>query len=236
MTDHPARNPLAAFFGVVLRGRTYLNVVYLWLSFPLGLFYFIALVTLLALGAGLAILWIGFAILFFTLLGAWGAAVLERALAVGLLGAEVPPMRRERPAVETPGTWLRGVFAGATLWKGLAFLFLKFPLGLAGWIVSVTTLSVSGALAAAPVIYALGGSVDLDFVLLLPGFDLRGTEGWGDALLLGAIGWLLLFVTLHLHNALAYAWARFAELMLGAGRATAVEPPPPTPSALPVAT
>ena len=215
MTDRPAPNPLASFFGVVVSGRTYLNIIYLWLSFPLGLAYFIALVTCFALGIGLAIVWVGFAILFFTLLAAWGAAAFERALAVGLLGAAVPPMRAPGPAAATPGQWLRGVFAGPALWKGLAFLFLKFPLGLVGWVVSVTTLSVSGALAFAPLVWALGGTVDLDYGILLPGLYLRGMEGWVDALVLWAVGVFSLLLTLHLHNGIAFAWARLSEAMLG---------------------
>jgi hypothetical protein len=215
MTHHPAPNPLASFFGVALRGRTYLNIVYLWLAFPFGLLYFVALVTCLSLGVGLAIVWVGFAILFFTLLAVWAAGAFERSLAMGLLGASVPPRRAPGPAVETPGQWLRGVFAGPALWKSLGFLLLKFPLGLAGWIVSVTTLAVSGAFVLAPVVYALGGTVDLAFDIFLPRLLLRGTDDWIDAAILMVIGVFMLVATLHLHNALAFAWARLSESMLG---------------------
>jgi hypothetical protein len=225
MTHHPAPNPLLSFFGVALRGRTFLNIVYLWLAFPFGLLYFVALVTLLALGVGLAIVWVGFAILFFTLLAVWAAGGFERALAMGLLGATVPPRRAPGPATETAGQWLRGVFAGPALWKSLGFLLLKFPLGLVGWVVSVTTLAVSGAFVLAPVIYALGGTVDLDFDIFLPRLLLRGTNDWVDAAILLAIGAFMLLATLHLHNAMAFAWARLSELMLGGGEAAARHPP-----------
>ena len=36
---------LGRYFGVIVRGQTYLNLVYLALAFPLGLFYFVFLVT-----------------------------------------------------------------------------------------------------------------------------------------------------------------------------------------------
>ncbi len=39
----PRRSPAGVFFGVVLRPRSWLNLLYLALSFPLGLFYFVVL-------------------------------------------------------------------------------------------------------------------------------------------------------------------------------------------------
>ena len=45
----PASQFLAKFFGVAIRGQTYLNLIYLSLSFPLGLVYFIVLVVGFAL-------------------------------------------------------------------------------------------------------------------------------------------------------------------------------------------
>lgn len=44
------KDALIKFFGVAVQGRTYLNMLYLLLSFPLGLSYFVILVTGLALG------------------------------------------------------------------------------------------------------------------------------------------------------------------------------------------
>ena len=41
----PAAGPLRRFFGVAASGRTYLNLLYIWLAFPLGLAYFIFLIT-----------------------------------------------------------------------------------------------------------------------------------------------------------------------------------------------
>jgi hypothetical protein len=38
-------NILVKFFGVAARSQTYLNLLYLFLAFPLGLAYFIFLVT-----------------------------------------------------------------------------------------------------------------------------------------------------------------------------------------------
>ena len=44
-------------FSVVVRPQTYLNIFYLLLSFPLGIAYFVFLVTGLSVGFGLLIIW-----------------------------------------------------------------------------------------------------------------------------------------------------------------------------------
>ena len=198
---------LARFFGVAIEGRSYLNLLYLWLAFPLGLAYFILLVTGFSVGIGLTIIWIGLAILFLLMLAVWGLEGLERVLAIGLLGAAVP---ERLPASGGFGfrPWVKAVFKSSALWKGLAFLFIKFPLGLAGWIASVVSLSVSIAFALAPFAYWFGGRVELD------GWFIDGPFGLA---LLSLSGFFMLLVSLHLHNGLAWLWKKLAEILLGGG-------------------
>jgi hypothetical protein len=223
-SETPARSPLlsflARFFGVAIDGRSYLNVLYLWLAFPLGLAYFIVLVTGFSVGIGLTIIWIGLAILFLLMLAIWGLEGLERVLAIGLLGASVP---ERLPVSGELGfkPWVKAVFKSSALWKGLAFLFIKFPLGLAGWIASVVSLSVSIAFALSPIAYWFGGQVDLGGWLLDGPFGLA---------LLSLSGFFMLFVTLHLHNGLAWMWKKLAEVLLGGG---SMEPAPAMASATP---
>ena len=88
-------NGLSKFFGVAVRGQTYLNMLYLLLAFPLGLFYFVFLVTGLSLGVSLVIVWVGifFLLIVFTV---WIALlVMERYLAIQLLHEDIPPINRE---------------------------------------------------------------------------------------------------------------------------------------------
>lgn len=211
------RNRLVEFFAVPFRRRTYGSLLYLWLAFPLGLAYFVGLVVGFAAGIPLTIVWIGLVVLFVTLAGAWFAEGLERQLAIRLLGAAVPARLAEAPVPSRKRfAHLRAVGGSAALWKGIVFLFLKFPLGLAGWVFSIVALVVPAAFIAAPFALLFGqGNVDLGF---------WGPETFLEALPLAFVGALALLLSLHLHNALGWAWARLAEWLLGAAAPAKLPP------------
>jgi hypothetical protein len=208
----PLRSPLVRAVAPFLEARTWGALAYVWLGFPLGLAWFVGLTVGIATGAALTIVWIGLVLLFVTFLAAWGAEGLERRLAIWLLGAKVPERRARPEGPESFRAWTRSVFTRAPLWKGLLFLALRFPLGLAGWVVSVVSLAVSGGLLAAPFALAVGGSVDLGF---------WSPETVAEALPISFVGLGLLIVTFHLHRAMGWIWARLAEWLLGGE-----EPPP----------
>ena len=201
-----ASNPVRGIFGIVAWPRTYLNIAYLMIGFPLGLAYFVFYVTAGALGAGLAILGVGLVILFLLVLAAWALAHVERGLANTLLGANVPPP--PPTAVEEGGwPWVKSVFGNPVTWKGLVFQLLKFPLGLASWVVTVVVISVVLGFLAAPIVIAFGGAIQIDPWWVA---DTQG-EAWIATL----VGLVAVVPSLHLLNGLAYLWAMFARLMLG---------------------
>ena len=191
------------FARVVLQGQTWLNVAYLLLAFPTGLAYFVVLVVGITLGASLAILLIGLAILLATL-AAWRAmAALERILARGLLGVPIAPMadRRGQPPIEQVKGWLRD----PVTWKSLVFVALKFPLGIVSFAAVVGLGGFSLILVFSPLI-VLGTSVTV--------------FGWivtssVQALPLTVAGLIAFPLSLHLFNGLGWLWALFARIMLG---------------------
>jgi len=212
MTDASASNfrlpPALVAVAPFLDPRTWGAVAYLWLGFPLGLVWFVGMTVGFLTGLALTIIWVGLVVLAATLLAVWGAEGLERQLAILLLGAKVPE-RRARPAgAESAGGWVRSVVGGAALWKGIVFLALRFPLGLAGWVFSVVSLSVSLAFLAAPWIHLAGGHIDLDLFWFW--ID-ESTAFW----LLPIAGFVLLVASLHVHRGLGWLWARLAEWLLG---------------------
>ena len=199
-------NPVRGIFGILAWPRTYLNLVYLMIGFPLGLAYFVFYVVGGSLGIGLAILGIGFVILFLLILAAWALAHFERVLANGLLGAEVP--RPVPSAIDEGGwPWVKSVLGNPVTWKGLAFQLLKFPLGLASWIVTIVVLSVVAGFIVAPAVVHFGGTIQIDPWWIAD----TQREAW----IATAVGLAALLPALHLLNGLAWLWAQFARVMLG---------------------
>lgn len=146
-------NPLERLYGVFAKPQTYANLVYLLLAFPLGLAYFIFLVTGFSLGVGLLILWVGFLILAGVLALSWVLVLLERQLAVSLLHVEIPPLSSQTQSGGSLWNQIKGYLTNPVTWKGIALLFLKFPIGIACFTVTVTLLSLSLGLLLAPFTY-----------------------------------------------------------------------------------
>lgn len=219
---------LLHFFKAPIRLRTYTNLLFLALAFPMGLFYFIFLAVGLALGFGLTIVWIGIPILALVFAGSWGMSALERRLAIGLLGAEVPPMAPP-PSAAALGFWqrLNAFLSNPVTWKGMTYLLVKFPLGIVTFVALVTSASVSTGLMLVPVLWPFA-DMSLDFDVVDGVFMEPAT--FGGALFIGLVGVVFFLVSLNLLNGLAWIWRQLATAMLGSPRFTAA---PPAPRALP---
>lgn len=205
------QNPLARFFGVAIQGQTYLNALYLLLAFPLGLFYFIFLVTGLSLGVSLIIVWVGIFLLLLVFAVWYALLILERQMAIVLLHQDIPPITRESSTGKTAWQQIKSALANPVTWKGLVYLIAKFPLGIISFVVLVTFLSISFALLAAPVYFQWAHpQVTLDF-----GRTIWVIDTLPEAL--GAFfgGVLMLLVSMHIFNWLAWISGKFAWLMLG---------------------
>lgn len=146
-------NPLERLYGVFTKSQTYLNLVYLLLAFPLGLAYFIFLVTGFSLGLGLLIVWVGFLILAGVLALSWVLVLFERQLAVTLLQVEIPPMLSQATPGGTLLQQVKSYLTNPVTWKGIMYLFLKFPIGIASFVITITSLSLSFGLLFAPLTY-----------------------------------------------------------------------------------
>jgi hypothetical protein len=193
-------------FGVVAQGRTYSNLLYLVLAFPLGLAYFIFLAVGISLGIGLFILIIGLPLLLLTLL-IWRQMVkLEQLQSRGLLGAEITPEPLVRWAEkENTWLWLRSRLSSPVTWKGLGYLFLKFPLGLLAFVLLIVLGAFTLSLIAMPFIYQhvnidIGGDVALNLI---------------EALGLMVMGLFLGLFSLHIWNGLAWVFKWLSEKLLG---------------------
>lgn len=216
------------FFGVVARSQTWLNFIYLFLAFPLGLIYFLYLIIGLALGFGLAVIWVGLAILVLVVAGWWLLAGLERMLTISLLRVEIPPMSTPRSEKATTSTERLGAFiANPVTWKSLVYLLVKFPLGIVSFTVLTTLTAVTVILLASPIIFPFAQPE-----VLLTNGNLIRVDTLGEALVAFVVGLVMIFFSLHIFNGLAWVSGRFARVMLGNVRRPAnpmVVTPPQTP-------
>jgi len=226
-----AADGLRLFLGAPFRLRTYTNLLYLMLAFPLGLAYFVFLIVGLTTGFGLTIVWIGLPILALVFAGSWAFAAFERQAAILLLGAEVPPMLPPpSPAERTAWQRAGDFFANPVTWKGMGFLLLKFPLGIVSFVAVVALLPLSGALLLAPLLWEMGvlNIGDLDGIVFQ-------VDSIGGAWACAALGLALLFLSLNLLNALAWIWRGTATVLLGSERFETPAPPAEIPEAVAMA-
>jgi len=222
MTENNALDAVRRFFNVIARPRTYGNLAYVWLAFPLGLLYFVFLVTGSALSIGLSLLWIGLLVMVAFVLSIWALSQFERGLSKWLLGERISGKHADAPPAPTRWIWLTNILKDWSTWRGALFLLLKFPIGLICWTVSVVTLSLSFAFMAAPFATYQG---EIDFGL----WSLQDpTGGW----LMTLFGILLLFPVLHLHNFMGMFFRLMSRYLLTvrpAGEPTDSDPSaPPT--------
>jgi hypothetical protein len=187
------------FLMVAFKKQTYLNILYLLFSFPLGTAYFIFLVTGLSFGFSLLLFWIGIPVLILIFLAWWEIASFERQMAIWFLGVEIPSMytksvydnsilQRLILRVKTPVTW-----------KALLFLLIKFPLGILSLVVMTVLVCLTLAMLFTPLLYILGVSEVCSFL---------------EAIIVSMAGIFMGFLSLHVLNVLAGLSGNFAKIML----------------------
>ncbi len=203
------RENLDPVLGVVVNPQTYLNLAYLLLAFPLGIFYFVFLVTGFSLGIGLAILWIGIPLLIGILLLSRTFANFERRLTSKLLNIEIAQptpdgvqktfWQRAKAVVIDPGTWAE-VF----------YLFSKFVLGIISFVIVVALLATSLGLMATPFFWNQWSIEAWD--VGIPG--IWTVDSFPKALGVSVIGAIIGVASLHLTNGLAWLYGEYSKAIL----------------------
>jgi len=183
-------------FGAVLRPQTYRHFLYLLVSFPLGIVYFVTMITGLAIGVGTAVIVVGFLILAITLFVASMFGGLEREMSKALLGATFEP----RPP---RARGLRAMLTDRRAWSTLVYLMVRFPLGVVSFVSCVLFL-VSIPLMAAPLLYTI-------FPFTVDTTVITTSE---EALLVSLFGFVFFLAWAHAINGLASISRRLAMALL----------------------
>lgn len=199
----PAQSTVDRIFGTVIDPQTWRNLLYLILSFPLGLVYFVTVITLLSVGVGTLVIIVGMPILIltFALIRVYVAG--ERVLLRSLLDAVVPaapPVRRPPGLVDRMMSYL----GDAQLWKGLVYLLIHFVFGVASFALVMALIPASIGLLVAPLTYSLFPYYVLDTAI--------GTLD--QAVLCCSAGAILGLLSLHLLNLWAGLWKRVGVALL----------------------
>ncbi|WP_267641346.1 sensor domain-containing protein [Haloarchaeobius amylolyticus] len=221
--------------GVPVRLQTYKNLLYLALAFPLGLFYFVALVSGVSAGTGTLVVVVGVPILLVTLVVGTAFMRIETELARHLLGFDVPTRTGDATLEDGVLEYVKDLLTDYGTYVSLVVTFAKFWVGVGSFVALVVWSVVSTVFMAAPFYYDRPG-VSLTFgpegsVTLLPA--LQFTEDFwtitltgpvefatGEvttlqgALVVSAIGVVLLFLGFHLLNAAAWLLG-YATKLLG---------------------
>jgi signal transduction histidine kinase len=158
--------------------------VWLLIGMPSTLPLVVLVLVSMALGFGLAPLFLGLPLLAGTLLATRNLGTMYRGLARGLLGVEVAAPLPVRMAPGLAG-WFKARIGDRAAWRALGYLLLRVPLS-----------SVTFSLAGAAILYGLGFSCyPLYWIAtgghVLPLFDIH-TQTWVMSLPLGVFGGLIL--------------------------------------------
>jgi signal transduction histidine kinase len=110
-----------------VEGRAWREFGYVLLSLPIAVAAFVWSVTMMSLGAGLLVTFIGVPVLAVALAGARGLGALERARARGLLGLEIGSPEPVRPRKGGPLGWMGATLKSGVSWRHLVYTVLHFP-------------------------------------------------------------------------------------------------------------
>lgn len=203
------------FFAPLSQVVTYTRAVYLLLGLPFGVFYFVFLVTSLSLGVGLAIVWVGVLILFAAVLIWRGLGAIERGMADVLLGEPIEaPQPLDIPVNASYATRARAIASDSYTWRSFAWLLLRFPLGIFGFVVVTGAVSITAAFLSAP---AATFITDYEFEVDGELVDISWLQDVPDALfwLLPIVGILFFVASTHAISGLGRLHGLMARPLLG---------------------
>lgn len=147
------RNFLTRVFGVYWDPWTYGALLYLFLMFPLGIIYFVYIVTGISLTAGLIITIIGIPLGILFLMSLAPIGWLHGRLTEALLGIRMPRKHRRHQVVGTVWQRFKAIVTNPRTYSSMLYLVLMFPLGIIYFVMLVLLLVISLVFMLSPIAY-----------------------------------------------------------------------------------
>ncbi|KES08047.1 histidine kinase [Streptomyces toyocaensis] len=147
------RHRLPAALRAPVEGRTWRELGYVLLSLPISILLFTYAVTMVSLGAGLLVTFLGVPVLAAALAGCRGLGSVERARARGLLGLEVgepEPLRAKRHGLMG---WVGAVLKSGASWRSLLYAVIQLPWAVLSFAVTVTLWTLGWSLLTYPLYF-----------------------------------------------------------------------------------
>lgn len=207
------------FFSVYGDPRTYTSLLYMLLALATGILYFTIVVTGLSMSLGFAILIIGVPF-FLAFIGITRVIALGEGRLLEAISGERMPRRPVHPG--PPASWWRRIaemLKDVRTWTTLLYMLLMLPLGIVYFTCTVTALAMGLALTSLPFLVVarwFGWPADASVF----SDDVR-FGGWAlsdhsmiSALILGALGVLIVTLFMHAARAVGRGHAHLAKALL----------------------
>ncbi len=206
--QEPQRSAAHRFFGVFVDPRAYGALFYMLFSLISGIFYFTWATTGLSLSVGLIVLIIGLPVVALFLMSVQGIALVEGRMIEALLGVRMP--RRPLFLRKDLNLWgrFKVLFTDKLSWTTIIYMILQLPLGVLYFTLLVTMFAFGLSGIAMPV---------LQYGFDMPTIMFNDTEWYAPAWLMPLfviVGFLWIFLTMHLARALGRLHARYAKSLL----------------------
>ncbi|MFF8591480.1 sensor histidine kinase [Streptomyces sp. NPDC015220] len=130
--------------------RSWREFGYVLLGLPVGILLFTYAVTMVSLGAGLLVTFLGIPVLAGALAGCRGFGTLERARARGLLGLEVGEPEPLRAKGHGLLAWTGAVLRSGASWRALLYSVVQFPWAVFSFVVAVVSWTIGWSLLTYP--------------------------------------------------------------------------------------
>jgi len=194
---------------IFLNRQTYKNILYLLLSFPLGLFYFVVLSICLSAGVVLSPLIIGIYIIALTLAASVYLIKIEIVLTNKLLQKNIKTTLFSQPLFCKTNfhAYSKKLALNVSTWKGIVYLFLKLLMGTLSFFLLVLTLTISLSFLTAPIIIYLIDPLHLGTWKI---------DTFQEAILLVPFGFVFLAISFTILNSLSELHFIIAHSLLGA--------------------
>ncbi|GCE48407.1 putative sensor protein [Thermosporothrix hazakensis] len=199
--------------------------LFLFISFPLGLIFFVLTVVGLSLSTSLLIIWIGLPLLLLTLFLIRGMAALERSMLASLTGVVI--WTKSPPTRSGGKTRFMAILRDPDTWKSALYMLLKLPLGIVSFTICLTLPIIATSLTVMPLVYivltSIVGNTDAHiaqiffsdsytFIPITGVFNLIDFAKCLACAALGVLAWIGIAKVIHGMTAL---WEGVARALLG---------------------